>query len=75
MKQQRVEMPKLHHREPIVQRAHLDLDTAVLDILQRYDLTYAELFRIINEVEAAWIKYAIRDERHPDDPDTPGGWE
>lgn len=36
-------------------------------------LTYGEVFSIFSEVRATSVKYYIRAERHPDDPDKPGG--
>jgi len=65
----------MHPRVPIVQRAHVELDTAVTEIIKKYELTYYELFGVLNQVEASWLKYAIRDERHPGEPDKPGGLE
>jgi hypothetical protein len=66
---------KLHPRVPFVQKAHNELAAAVSEIIKKYELTYGELWSVLNEVEASWIKYCIRDERHPDDPDKPGGLE
>ena len=66
---------KLHPRVQIVQQAHNELDLAVIDMCKKYELTYAELFSVLNQIEVSWIKYAIRDERHPDDPEKRGGEE
>lgn len=66
---------KLHQRVMIVQSAQIDLNAAVLDVVKKYDLTFTELFGILNQAEAHWLKYALRDERHPDDPDVPAGIE
>lgn len=66
---------KLHHRVPIVHKAHNELDEMVSCIIKKYELTYGELYSIINQVQASWITYQIRDERHPDDPDKRGGEE
>jgi hypothetical protein len=66
---------KLHPRVPIVQQAHNELGLATIEIVNKYDLTFGELFSVLNQIEASWLKYCIRDERHPDDPDKPGGLE
>lgn len=36
-------------------------------------LTYAEIFNILMDVRRGELKYHIRGERHPNDPDKPGG--
>jgi hypothetical protein len=36
-------------------------------------LTYGEVYSILTDVRATSLKYFIRAERHPDDPDKPGG--
>lgn len=63
---------KLHERVLPVQEAAADLGIAVNKALENHELTYLELIQIINELQASWIKYAIRAERHPDDPDKGG---
>jgi hypothetical protein len=64
-----------HHREPIVRRAALDLSDYALKLRERNDLTYVEYLGILNEEVARVLKYALRAERHPDDPDKPAGLE
>jgi len=67
---------KLHPRVMPCQAARADMQKAVCDVVNKHkDLTHLELISILNEVTAGWIGYAIRDERHPDDPDKPGGLE
>jgi hypothetical protein len=73
-------MRKLHPREAIVTKARLELTRAVLDWREAHsDLTVGEVFSIIGGVLGDQItslaKYMIRAERHPDDPDKPGGLE
>jgi hypothetical protein len=64
---------KLHPRYSQVASAETDVTGVVLDALKRHpDLTYLELLRIMNNVMATWLKYALREERHPDDPDKRG---
>jgi hypothetical protein len=62
---------KIHHREAIVQKAEAD----VMDVFVRSKLTLAEQVRVCSSIVAHCAKWLIRDERHPDDPDTPGGLE
>lgn len=67
---------KMHPRVVLVSKAHNDIEKAVLDAMGNHpDLTYVELLSIFNQISASWIKLAIRAERHPDDPDKPGGLE
>jgi hypothetical protein len=40
-----------------------------------YELTYGEIVRIIGTEKLSLAKYHIRYERHPEDPDKPGGVE
>ena len=69
---------KLHHREKIVQKAELKL---MADITELYEmgLTDAEMLRVVCSELSSFIgryaKYEIRAERHPNDPDCPGGIE
>lgn len=68
---------KLHERVMPVAKIRNEIDKAVLDIIssKHPDLTYLELIAILNELQATYIKYAIRQERHPEDPDKRGGEE
>lgn len=67
---------KLHPRAMLVLQAHNDIDEAVSNAMKKHpDMTYFELLQILNQISASWLKYAIRDERHPDDPDKRGGEE
>lgn len=66
---------KLHPRVLICQFAHNELDGAVSDVIAKHHLTYGELFSILSQIQATWSRYAIRDERHPDDPEKHGGEE
>ena len=67
---------KLHERVMPAAKARLDVQEAVTSIVGKHpDLTYLELITILNEVQASWLKWAIRQERHPDDPEKRGGEE
>ena len=57
----------IHPRYFPVERAYLDIDTAVSEAAMKHpDLTYLELFSILNRVQASWLRYGIKDERGPD---------
>jgi hypothetical protein len=60
---------KIHPRYDIVDRAKRRIRTALIDAIREDELTYIELLGILNEVTASWLKIALRDERHPDEPD------
>jgi hypothetical protein len=71
---------RLHPRERIVSEARIELVRAVLDWREKHDeLTDGELFSIVGGVLGDQItsmaKYLIREERHPGEPDKPGGLE
>ncbi len=63
---------KLHPRYYIVNKARFEIDDAVWDIMGRSALTYLETMQILNGLTERLCMYAIRHERHPDDPDKKG---
>lgn len=70
-------MAKIHHREKIVDAADRKLFECITGITK--DLTTGEFIRVIscrmNDALSCVAKYAIREERHPKNPDIPGGLE
>lgn len=62
----------IHQRSEIVTRAHTDLATAMVKIIEKRKLTHAEVTSILAQEILSWNKYAIRAERHPGDPDKKG---
>jgi hypothetical protein len=69
-------MPKTHPRTWLVNQASLAIHEAVTKAIEKHDdLTYIELLGILHELQGSWLKHALRDERHPDQPDYPAGWE
>lgn len=60
---------KLHPRTMIVRQAEQEFSRFLLDLIQKYDLTFAEQIRMHSEQISICCKYAIRSERHPDDPE------
>ena len=71
-------LPRLHPRERIVRKAENDLRSAVIDIVHKAELTTGESLQVVNGALSGWIagvaKHAIREERHPGEPDKPGGF-
>lgn len=63
---------KIHPRYWIVSKAENELSTALMDIQQKHELTFAETFKILGLMIERESKYAIREERHPDDLDKKG---
>jgi len=60
---------RLHPRTMMVQRAEAEFRVCVLEFLDSHDgLTDVELAGIMLLAPAIPIKYALRAERHPDDP-------
>lgn len=64
---------EIHPRVFKVTEAKLKLATALNEIMAEYGLTYAETNGILLEVAQTWNSYAVRDERHPDDPEKASG--
>lgn len=63
---------KLHPRYFIVAEAKVDIGAALALAIGRHDLTHLELIQILTLELTQWIKYSIRAERHPDDPEKKG---
>lgn len=68
-------MSKLHPRTMHVQQAEAQLHERVLDWAMRWDLTSLEELSCLHAVAQRVTKYALRAERHPDDPDQPADLE
>lgn len=67
---------KLHPRVMPCQKAAADFHWMAIKFCEEHrDLTYLEYLQILNEYTASQLKYAIRQERHPDAPEKRGGEE
>jgi hypothetical protein len=67
---------KLHERVMPAQKAHNDISGAVLEAIGKHpNLTYLEVISILNQIQMSWLKHAIQQERHPNDPEKRGGEE
>lgn len=64
-------MSKIHKREEIVRKAQAELT----EWKMKHDLTPGEMIRVWSDELSSLAKWMIRGERHPDDPETPGGIE
>lgn len=60
-----------HPRSVPVQNAELQITASINLIARKYDLTSVELLKILNGESALTLKYMLREERHPDNPDKP----
>jgi hypothetical protein len=63
---------RLHKRTTIVQKARNEFETFLLELEQKHELTYGEVFSLLGNAIANLAKYQIRGERHPNDPDARG---
>lgn len=63
---------KLHPRHTIVRMASHDVEAALWEAIRKHDLTYVETLQVLNSATGGVLRYALRDERHPDDPDKAG---
>ena len=68
------DMPKLHKRELLVNKATAKLHSTVLDFRKEYDLTDIEYLQWLASETQSVLKYMLRFERHGDY-DTPSGLE
>jgi hypothetical protein len=66
---------KLHPRTLMVQKAGNEMAEAVIAIVAKYDLTFIEEVGCLTGIIQQSGKFALRQERHPDDPDKPSGLE
>ena len=66
---------KLHPRTLIVQKAGTEMHKAILDIVVKYDLSFIEEVGALAQIIAQASKYALRQERHPEEPSKPSGLE
>lgn len=62
---------KLHKRFAIVQKAHIEFREAVSKIEEKHQLTFVEIVGMLADEIESHAKFALRAERHPDDPDSP----
>jgi hypothetical protein len=70
---------RLHPREAIVKKAESELREKMIEIVMRSELTEGESLSVVIHVMGDWLsgiaKYMIREERHPGEPNKPGGLE
>lgn len=60
---------RLHRRTMQVQQAEADLGMTLVRFQGEHDLTDIEMARALTGQLERLLKYALRRERHPDDPD------
>lgn len=63
---------RLHERTLPVQKAEAEFGLMWIDFCQENDLTYVEALQILNGTIAGHLKYMLRAERHPDEPEKRG---
>ena len=64
---------KLHPREIITLKADREYREFVTSLIIKHDLTHGEQLRIMSTTVGSLAEWIIRLERHPDNPDQPGG--
>lgn len=60
---------KVHPRMFAVQKAQADMDLLLLDFRSKHDLTDIEFLQCLNYIGQSTLKYMLRTERHPNNPD------
>jgi hypothetical protein len=68
-------LPTLHPRFRIVETAKTELLSAYAEICKRHNLTCVEALMIPDGLTSTTLKYMLRQERHPDNPDKPADTE
>lgn len=63
---------KIHPRTRIVDKARHEFEAFLLDLEQKHELTYGELYSMLGGKIVDLAKYHIRFERHPESPDKKG---
>jgi dsDNA-binding SOS-regulon protein len=63
---------KLHPRTMVVQKAERDLHDRLSDVADEHDLSWTEMAIILGNLQTNALKYVLREERHPEDPDRKG---
>jgi hypothetical protein len=53
----------------LVEAASAKLHTLLVEFQVEHDLTYVEMAGLLLERQQTLVKYMLRDERHPDDPE------
>jgi hypothetical protein len=69
------DMPRRNPRDIVQRTADLALTSATLDIRAKHDMTDVEYLQWLASEQQSVLKFMLREERHPDDPDKPAGWE
>ena len=57
----------------IVKSAEVELNLFLLQWAERYELTWCEMARALTEQIQMCLKYILRTERHPEDPNKKAG--
>lgn len=63
---------RLHERTIPVQTAEAEFGLVFMDFIKEHDLTYVECLQILAGQQQNLLKYMLRHERHPDDPEKRG---
>jgi len=63
---------KLHPRTLPAQRASNEIEGALWALADKHNLTYGEMMSALTRAMQSVVKYLIRSERHPDDPEKRG---
>lgn len=62
----------LHPRFFLVRQARVEFTELLLNWIKKHDLTYMEMIGILAGEIEGMVKFGIRLERHPNDPDKKG---
>lgn len=60
-----------HRRTPLVEGARREIASSLLDLRKKHELTTVEYLQILTGAITEALKFELRYERHPDNPDAP----
>jgi hypothetical protein len=63
---------KIHPRTVVVRNAEQEISAAVDAIQKKHDLTSLEFIQILTGMIALELKFCLRSERHPEEPEKGG---
>ncbi len=65
----------IHPRTKKVSKAKTEMHAGLMDVMEKHDLTFIETTQCLIDLIASLAKYALRNERHPNNPDYPADLE
>ena len=52
--------PRIHERDTVMRQAERDWEGALLDLVRKYDLDFAEQMLVVSKVSSGWLQSMAR---------------